>query len=136
MKKFVLICLLLMVSASAYAWETYMDKSIKSWIGYPLDSLIKQWGYPDEQKDIAGKKLYIWIDYDYNNSTNSGGISISKTDKKGRETTFSMGGETIADFCKKTIEADENNIIINGSWKGNNCPLLYGSKLMNSQNKK
>ncbi len=42
----------------------------------------------------------------------------------------------MAEFCKKTIEADENNIIINGSWKGNNCPLLYGLKLMNPQNKK
>lgn len=135
MKKFIIIFLLL-ISASAYAFETYMDKCVKSWIGYSLDDLIKQWGYPDEEKSIAGKKLYIWVDYDYDTETNSGGIAISKTDKKGRETVFSMGGEAVVDYCKKTIEADENNIIINGSWKGNNCPLLYGArKLMNPQNK-
>lgn len=136
MKKFILICLLL-VSTSAYAWETYIDKCIKSWVGYPLDALIKQWGYPEEEKSIAGKKLYIWIDYDYDTNTNASGISISKTDTKGRETVFSIGGETIVDYCKKTIEVDENNVILNGSWKGNNCPLLYGwKKLMNPQNSK
>ena len=135
MKKFIVICLLL-ISTSVYAWETYMDKCIKSWIGYPLDDLIKQWGYPDEEKDIAGKKLYIWIDYDYNMDVNSSGISISSTNKKGRETVFSIG-ENVVDYCKKTIEADENNIIKNGSWKGNSCPLLYGGKKwMNPQNSK
>jgi len=42
-----------MSALSAYAWETYMYKSIKSWIGYPLDSLIKQCGYPDEEKAVC-----------------------------------------------------------------------------------
>ena len=133
MKKLIIICLLF-ISTSAYAWETYMDKSIKSWIGYPLDALIKQWGYPDEEKSIAGKKLYIWIDYDYDTDINAGGISISSTDKKGRETVFSMGGEPVVNYCKKTMEINEHNVITNGSWKGNNCPLIYGGrKLMNSQ---
>lgn len=135
MKKIILICLLL-IPASAYAWETFMDKCIKSWIGYPLNSLIKLWGYPDEEKNIAGKKLYIWIDYDYDTNINTGGISISTKDKKGRETLFSIGGEPVVNYCKKTIEVNENNIITNGSWKGNNCPLLYGGGLMNPQNKK
>ena len=135
MKKIILISILL-TTTCAYGWEAFMDRCIKSWIGYPLDAIIKQWGYPDEEKNVAGKKLFIWIDYDYNNNRNSGGISISSTDKKGNETVFSVGGENIADFCKKTIETDENNIIINGSWKGNSCPLLYGSKLMNPQNKR
>ena len=134
MKKLIIL-LILFIPLSASAWETFMDKCIKTWIGYPLDSLIKQWGYPDEEKNIAGKKLYVWVDYDYDTDTNVGGISISKTDKKGRETVFSMGGETVVNYCKKTIETDENNVIINGSWKGNNCPVLYGGRLMNPQNK-
>ena len=134
MKKIILVCMLL-IPLCAYAWETYMDKCIRSWKGYPLDSLIKQWGYPDEEKSLAGKKLYVWIDYDYDTNTNAGGISISSTDKKGRETVFSVGGEAVVEYCKKTIEVNENNIIINGSYKGNNCPILYGSKLMNKQNK-
>jgi len=136
MKKYILIILLLF-SSSAYAWETYMDKCIKSWIGYPLDAMIKQWGYPEEEKSIAGKKLYIWVDYDYDTDANAGGISISSTDKKGRETVFSIGGEPVVNYCKKTIEVDENNVITNGSWKGNSCPLLYGGKkLMNPQNRR
>ena len=128
MKKIIIILCLLLFSASVYAWETYMDKCIKSWIGYPLDDLMKQWGYPDDEMNVAGKKLYVWIDYDYDTNIETGGVSISKTDKKGRETVFSFGGEPVVNYCKKTIEADENNIIINGSWKGNSCPLIYGGK--------
>ena len=135
MKKILIICLLL-IPLDTFAWETYMDKCIKSWIGYSLDSLIKQWGYPDEEKNFANKKLYIWIDYDYDANTNVGAFSVSKTDKKGRETVFSVGGEAALEYCKKTIEVNENDIIINGSWKGNNCPVIYGgSKLMNKQSK-
>ena len=135
MKKFILVCILIF-STSAYAWETYMDKCIKSWVGYPLDAIIKQWGYPDEEKNIAGKKLYVWIEYDYDTDITTGGISITSTDKKGRETVFNMGGDPVVNYCKKTIEADNNNIIKGGSWKGNNCPILYGGKKwMNPQNR-
>ena len=136
MKRVYILCFILLISSCVYAWETYMDKCIKSWIGYPLDALIKQWGYPDEEKTITGKNIYIWIDYDYDTETTVSGLSISKTDNKGRETVISMGGEAAVHYCKKTIEVDENNIIVNGSWKGNNCPIIYGgNKLMNSQNK-
>ena len=131
MKKIILICFL--ITSSVNAWETYTDTSIKSWIGYPLDSIIKQWGYPDEEKTIAGKKLYIWLDYDYSSARNTGGLQISSTSKNGSKTSLSFGGDIAVDYCKKTMEVNENNIIINGYRKGNSCPLLYGNRLMNKQ---
>ena len=130
-KKIILIYLLLLMP-NVFAWEAYLDKCIKSWIGYPVNDLIQQWGYPDEEKTIAGKKLYIWMEYDYTNSINAGGVTFSQVDKKGNETSLSFGGETIAEFCKKTIEVDDNNIVVGGQWKGNSCPLIYSNKkLMN-----
>ena len=136
MKKFVLICLLI-VPLSACAWDLFMDKCIASWIGYPLDSVIKSWGYPDEEKNIAGKKLYIWEERDYDINTDRGSrFSISSTDKKGRETVFSSGGEPEVEYCRKILEADDNNVIVNGQWKGNACPLFYtlGKKYVNPAN--
>lgn len=134
MKK-ILIISLLIVPLGAYAWESFMDKCIQSWIGYPLDAVIKKWGYPDNEQNIAGKKLYIWETVDYDVDTDSG-WSISSTDKKGRETIFSSGGVPKIEYCRKTLETDEKGIIVNGQWKGNDCPKFYlvGKKYVNPAN--
>ena len=136
MKKFIVI-LLLMLPIAAYGWESFMDKCMESWIGYPLDSLIKKWGYPDYERNIAGKKLYVWETFDYDVDTDKGGgWVISKTDKKGRETTFTTGGVPVVEYCRKTIETDNNNNIVNGHWEGNDCPKFYmiGKKYVNPAN--
>ena len=139
MKKIILslILLLLIVPLSSNAWELFMDKCIKSWIGYPLDSVIKSWGYPDYEKNIAGKKLYIWETYDYSTDIiPDSGMSITSTDKKGNETPFSLGEQTRIEYCKKILETNDNGIIINGQWSGNSCPMFYigSKKLVNPEN--
>ncbi|MCR4880718.1 MAG: hypothetical protein K6A44_02030 [bacterium] len=135
MKKIILTLSLLLISSSAYAWNPFMDKCIVSWIGYPLDSVIKKWGYPDEEKTIAGRLLYIWVSYDYDTDA-AGGITVISTDKKGRETVFSAGGTPIIEYCKKTLEVDKNGIVINGQWAGNDCPMFYfaGKNFVNPEN--
>ncbi len=136
MKKFIIISLLLL-PLSAYGWESFMDKCMASWIGYPFDSLVKKWGYPDYERNIAGKTLYVWETLDYDVDTDrGGGWVISKTDKKGRETTFTTGGAPVVEFCRKTIELDDNKIIRNAQWEGNDCPKFYfvGKKYVNPQN--
>ncbi len=136
MKKFLIITLLL-TPISAFAWESFMDKCIQSWSGYPLDSVIKKWGYPEYERNIAGKKLYVWETYDYDSDVIPGtGMSISATDSKGRETTFTSGGQVKLEFCRKTLEVDNNNKIIGGHWEGNDCPKFYfvGKKFVNPEN--
>ena len=138
MKKLIILAILA-IPLGAYAWESFMDKCISTWIGYPLNSVIKKWGYPDQEKSIAGKKLYIWetVDYDYNSVVTENGFSITSTDKKGRDTTFFIGSETPQlEYCKKTLEVDNEGIIINGQWTGNACPKFYfvGKKYVNPEN--
>ena len=109
MKKFIIISLLLL-PLGAYGWESFMDKCINSWVGYPLDSVIKKWGYPNYERNIADKKLYVWEEFDYDvDPDRGGGWVISKTDKKGRETTFTSGGVPVVEYCRKTLETDDNN---------------------------
>ena len=136
MKKTILIALLL-IPLSAFAWETFMDKCIQSWIGYPLDSVIKKWGYPEYEKNIAGKKLYVWETYDYDTEVVEGtGMTISTKDSKGNETSFTTGGQLKVEFCRKMLEVDNNNNIVGGHYEGNDCPKFYtlGKKFVNPEN--
>ena len=134
MKKIILISLLLL-PLSAHAFEPFMDKCIRSWIGYPLDSVIYKWGYPKYDKNIAGKKLYVWETYeetiDY-----SGGFTVSTKDKKGNETSYTSGGVPKLEYCIKTLEVNNDNTVVGGHWEGNGCPYFYfiGKKLVNPQN--
>lgn len=135
MKKILIISLLL-VPLSAYGWEPFMNKCIETWIGYPLDSVMQKWGYPNMEREIAGKKLYVWEEYDYDTDTQYGGYTISSTDSKGRETSFTSGGTPKLEFCRKTLEVNENKFVVNGHWEGNACPKFYliGKKFVNPQN--
>ncbi len=136
MKKLIILCLLL-TPLSAFAWDSFMDKCIRSWIGYPLDSVIKSWGYPVQEKNIAGKKLYIWETYDYDTDVIDGtGWTITSTDRKGRETSFTSGGQLKVEFCRKIIEVDNNKNVVGGQWEGNDCPKFYlvGKKYVNPAN--
>ncbi len=136
MKKLIILCIL-MIPLSAVAWESFMDKCIASWIGYPLDSVIKKWGYPEYEKNIAGKKLYVWETYDYDTEVVEGtGMTISTKDSKGRETSFTSGGQLKVEFCRKILEVDKNNTVVGGQWEGNDCPKFYvlGKKYVNPEN--
>ena len=135
MKRFILISLLILIPLNAFGWEFFMEKCIQSWVGYSLDSLISKWGYPDNERSIAGRKLYEWITYD-NNVEYVGGLTITSTDKKGNETSISAGGVPKVEYCRKTIEVNEDNIIQGGQYDGTFCPKFYfaGKKLVNPQN--
>lgn len=136
-KPLLLLSSIMLLTSTAFARDSFMDKCIKSWIGYPLDSVIEKWGYPDQEKVIAGKKLFVWETYDYDTNFHSGGgVAVISTDKKGNNTIIASGGQPQIEHCQKTLETDENNNIINGQWKGNICPKFYvmGKKFVNPLN--
>lgn len=100
-----------------------MDGIMGSWQGAPLDAVIAQWGYPQQEQTIAGHKLYRWF---YNKSvvlpattsgtvTTSGGISTINA--------VTTGGGTFNGDCTRTLEVDARNVVIRWEWSGNNCPF-------------
>ena len=113
-----------------------MEKILNSWIGYSLDDVISQWGYPNEEKIIARKKLYYWYDNQsyymptYTTTTVNGNIANSTT----------SGGSISGFYCTRILEVDENFIIKNGNYQGNNCPfalkLRYKKQWLNNLPKK
>ena len=82
-----------------------MNNVMNSWKGSYISEVINQWGYPDAQQEIAGKKLYIWDESITALYTFSGSIS---------------GGTW---SCKRILEVNDEEKVISWQWSGNNCPF-------------
>lgn len=111
--------MLLVLPANAGSKE-FMKKCLDSWLGYTTNDIIAVWGYPSEERTIAGKHLLYW------NSSSSIYTLYSNT----------FGGVITTETCNKTIEVDNNGKIINWEWTGNSCPGSYrtGKKFVNPNN--
>ena len=98
--------------------KSTMKKVMDSWIGENLETVIDHWGYPTQEKTIAGKKLYYWINSSYEVLGNQYGV---------------YGGDST---CNRILEVDKNNRVIKWQWEGNNCPATYftGKKFVNPNN--
>ena len=129
MKK--IICLFLfLVSFQAVSFAFGIDSTMTtvmdSWKGYHIDKVIDRWGYPAEEKTIAGHKIYIWRT---ERTSTDGEYSTTKphTDKKGRTyyTTTTYGGETTLLTTERILEVDDNNIVIKGKYSGNDLPFTF-----------
>ena len=100
-----------------------MDRIMTSWEGATLDQVISQWGYPHGQQKFAGRTIYIW---DRNTTltlpaTTSGTVNfIGNTAYINTTTT---GGGTSNWSCRRTLEVNNDNIVISWQWSGNNCPF-------------
>lgn len=108
MKKLLTILLVLLVfTNTAYAsakQKRTMDRVMSSWMGESTDNVIKAWGYPDEEKKIAGKTLYFYYKY-----------------------ATSPYGSSKIEYCTRIIEADKNSKVIDAKWQSTpnaNAPAL------------
>ena len=129
MKKF--LCLLLFmvsiqVCAFGFGVDSTMATVMDSWKGCHIDRVIDRWGYPTDEKTIAGHKLYIWKT---ERTETSSGYTETKEhqDSKGKTyyTTETYGGGTQVYTAERIIEVDENNIVVRGQWKGNDLPFTF-----------
>lgn len=122
MKKYIAIILtIILIQPVTFAagMKNTMGKVMDSWIGENIDTVINSWGYPSSEKEIAGKKLYYWLNSSYVVTGNQYGV---------------YGGESI---CNRILEVDKNNIVVKWQWEGNSCPSTYifsGKKLVNPNN--
>lgn len=123
MKKiFIIICFFAfsIPTAHAFGMKSTMDKLLNGWLGYNIDNVIDQWGYPSKTDNIAGRKLYYWND--------NGGSSYVKTSN--------YSGYFIDYYCNCIFEVNDENIITKWQWEGTSCPSTYlgVKKYVNPQN--
>lgn len=110
MKKVLLIILALFLfptSTFAIGVKSTMNKIMDSWNGEHIDSVIDNWGYPSNEKTVAGHNLYIW--------------------DNGTALTENKWGTVLLEqqSCTRIFEVDKNNTIIKWQWKGVDCPATY-----------
>ena len=108
---------------------------MSSWNGEHIDSVISQWGYPDEQRDFRGRTLYIW-NYDKSvympqNSTTTGSVYGDSIYAQ----THTTGGYTMHASCTRILEVDEQGRVVHWEWNGNNCPFMEAFEYASWRNK-
>ena len=101
-----------------------MNQIMSSWNGSHIDQVISRWGYPDEVKDLGGRRLFLWYQnkayYMPQSSTTTGQVYGSSY--YGHTTT--TGGYTMQATCTRILEVDKNGYVVGWQWKGNDCPVL------------
>ena len=110
MKKILIsILAVIMIQPMSFAIGTKstMGKIMDSWLGEHINTVMDSWGYPSQEKEIAGRKLYYWINSSYVVSGGQYGV---------------YGGEST---CNRILEVDKNNRVIKWQWEGNSCPATY-----------
>ncbi len=103
--------------------------AVNSWQGASADSLFHVWGYPNRiQKMPSGHQLYVYSYRDkgrYPVYTTPGSTTV-QTGRHGRtfvQTTGPVvsGGGSYDFRCKTWFEVNQKNIIVNTSFRGNDC---------------
>tara|TARA_B100001093_G_C26160990_1_gene731573 strand:- start:99 stop:503 length:405 start_codon:yes stop_codon:yes gene_type:complete len=121
MKNFfgLIVLLFALTSCSGGLSGGVMNKIMESWEGSQITEAISQWGYPNSQQEIAGKKLYVWdrTVSGPSSSTSTGTISGNSVSIL----TNTLGGGNWN--CRRILEVDDNEKIIGWQWGGNNCPF-------------
>ena len=109
MKKIITVLFMLLIFQSCVYADTAMDRVMNSWQGENIDTVIRYWGYPHEERTLAGHKLLYW----YQNQ-NPQYIQTS-----------AYTGTVTQGYCTRILEVNENNTVSSWQYEGNNCPNFY-----------
>lgn len=113
---------ILILFLSACATTANYEKLLSSWVGHDVNSLVSAWGYPANSfRSPNGNTVYAYSSSgSYTMPTNTtSNYNVYGNSVSGSSTT--TGGQTLNFWCQTFFEVNEHNIIVNWSWKGNNC---------------
>jgi hypothetical protein len=81
-----------------------LNSGLQKVVGAPVDVLVNAWGYPAAEREIMGRKLYIW-------SNEGGAMAVPM-----------YGGGVFAARlqCQVQVSVDAQNIVTSYQWSGNN----------------
>ena len=128
MNRLVVVAIISLLGACASGGAGLMDGIMNSWVGASADDIMRQWGYPHEERSIAGKRLLVWNRNVQlampQTATTSGTVNrIGQTAYYSGTTTVSGGGTSNWN-CTRILEIDKDNKVVNWHWEGNNCPFM------------
>jgi hypothetical protein len=101
-----------------------MNSIMSSWEGAHINEVIRQWGYPAAERQIAGRTVHVW---ERNvaiqmpaTTTMTGNVSPSGYYSA---TAVTTGGGTLHGSCRRSLEVDASGYVVSWQWEGNNCPF-------------
>ena len=135
LKRTCLSLIIFLTIAPSFA-STFMDEALNTWHGYSLDDVINRFKYPDKERVIANRHLFIWKNSWQTYAPEQATSTISNYYIDSQVVTRKTGGHYVKHNCDVTFEVDKDNKIINWAWEGNSCPAFYyaGKKYVNPDN--
>jgi len=97
---------------------------INSWLGSDINEVVSQWGPPQGEREILGKKYFVW---GHSQSFNLPAQTHGTATVIGSSVYYSgttYGGGTVGGSCTRSLEVDDKNIVVAGYSQGNNCCVL------------
>lgn len=115
-----------------------MDRIMASWQGASVDQVIAQWGYPHEERRVAGRTLLVWnrdmqLSMPATATTTGTANRIGSTAYVNTTTTYSGGG-TSSWSCTRILEIRDDKVH-SWQWEGNNCPFAEAGPYSNWRRK-
>ena len=116
-----------------------MDRIMSSWVGASTDEVIRQWGYPHEERKIAGKTLLVW-NRKVQMTLPATATTTGTANRIGGATYYSgtttvSGGEVTNWACIRVLEISDQNKVVSWQWEGNNCPFMEAGPYSNWRRK-
>ena len=116
------------LAVAACATQQNYQIALNSWRGASINDLVKVWGYPAKRsKAPDGNALYIYSSHEHGRNPvyrTGGTTTVTKNGDNIQVTNTPMvtsGGGTYDYRCTTWFEVNKKNIIVNTSFRGNNC---------------
>ena len=97
--------------------EEFMTSAVESWIGTPIEDVVRYWGYPGDTRQFEGRTLYQWrrdAAYQMPQTT-----SVQVWGNSAVATT--TGGGVLTGECTRSLEVLDGVVVV-ANWQGNDCP--------------
>lgn len=129
MKKLWLVAAFVLAGCTSFS---VLDKELPKLVGQPVDVAVNKLGFPNAERNIMGKKVYIW-------STTQSGTSIVPTTSystayigtkpvSAQTTTYSTQDYTLS--CTLRLIVDDKGVVRDYDYDGNNgACFAYSSRL-------
>ena len=98
---------------------------LQSWQGAHVDQVIRQWGIPQRQAKLSdGSTLYEWDHSQHFTSPGSTTGTVNVIGNTAYIDTQTTPATTISGECTRSLVANSEGIIIEGTARGNNCCVM------------
>lgn len=122
MKKLSTIILIFVASCTTFK---DIENGLASYNGMGIQSLIAHIGYPSAERNVAGRKLYVWdsrrtVTYSMPSTSTSSGTVYTNGGSgyySGSSTTWIP--QTANYFCTITVEVNSSEEIVGSQYQGN-----------------